>query len=76
MFRLVEVKEMADRIINMRSALYDILVKELGSKKDWSHIKNQIGTQLQIPFSSSSICIADNDFVMINRNVLLHRTHT
>lgn len=34
---------MADRIINMRTALYDILVKELGSTKNWEHIKNQIG---------------------------------
>ncbi|KAI9898196.1 hypothetical protein N3K66_006556 [Trichothecium roseum] len=37
-----EVKEMADRIISMRSALRDNLQK-LGSKHDWSHITNQIG---------------------------------
>lgn len=42
--RLVEVKGMADRIISMRTALYDILVKDLGSKKNWEHIKNQIGS--------------------------------
>jgi aspartate aminotransferase len=35
---------MADRIIGMRSTLYDILTKELGSKKDWTHIKSQIGS--------------------------------
>ena len=40
---LVEVEGMANRIISMRSALYDILVKELGSKKNWEHIKSQIG---------------------------------
>lgn len=34
---------MADRIIEMRSTLYDLLVKELGSKKEWGHIKSQIG---------------------------------
>ncbi|KAI5475681.1 L-aspartate:2-oxoglutarate aminotransferase [Pseudohyphozyma bogoriensis] len=39
---LTEVKGMADRIIGMRAELFDIL-KELGSKKDWSHIKSQIG---------------------------------
>lgn len=37
-----EVKLMADRIISMRTSLFDLLVK-LGSKKDWSHIKRQIG---------------------------------
>lgn len=41
--RLTEVKEMADRIIEMRTTLYDILTKELGSKKEWGHIKSQIG---------------------------------
>ncbi|GAA5994431.1 uncharacterized protein JCM10292_002060 [Rhodotorula paludigena] len=39
---LAEVKGMADRIIDMRSTLYDLL-GELGSKKEWGHIKNQIG---------------------------------
>jgi aspartate aminotransferase len=37
-----EVKVMADRIINMRVQLVSNL-KALGSKKDWSHITNQIG---------------------------------
>jgi len=37
-----EVKGMADRIITMRQRLVQHL-KELGSKKDWSHITNQIG---------------------------------
>ncbi|SCZ99329.1 BZ3500_MvSof-1268-A1-R1_Chr7-2g09486 [Microbotryum saponariae] len=39
---LGEVKGMADRIITMRSQLYDLL-QELGSKKEWGHIKSQIG---------------------------------
>ncbi|KAH9886393.1 Aspartate aminotransferase [Xylariomycetidae sp. FL2044] len=39
---LGEVKEMADRIITMRSLLKDNLEK-LGSKHDWSHITSQIG---------------------------------
>jgi len=39
---LVEVKLMADRINEMRKQLTDGLKKE-GSKKDWSHITNQIG---------------------------------
>jgi len=34
---------MAERIITMRSTLYDLLVNELGSKKEWGHIKSQIG---------------------------------
>lgn len=33
---------MADRIITMRTTLYDLL-QELGSKKEWGHIKSQIG---------------------------------
>jgi len=37
-----EVKVMADRIISMRKSLVDQL-KQVGSKKDWSHITNQIG---------------------------------
>jgi hypothetical protein len=37
-----EVKVMADRIILMRELLVQNL-KDVGSKKDWSHITNQIG---------------------------------
>lgn len=55
MARLAEVKGMADRIIGMRSTLFDLL-KEVGSKKDWKHIKSQIGmfaylVSLSLPFS-------------------------
>ncbi|KAI9624899.1 hypothetical protein KEM48_008621 [Puccinia striiformis f. sp. tritici PST-130] len=34
---------MADRIIGMRTALYDNLVNELGSQRNWGHIKSQVG---------------------------------
>jgi hypothetical protein len=40
--RLVEVKGMADRIIAMRSKLYDTLVR-LDTPGEWGHIKSQIG---------------------------------
>ncbi|KAH9471846.1 hypothetical protein MJO28_002306 [Puccinia striiformis f. sp. tritici] len=40
---LGEVKLMADRIIGMRTSLYDTLVNELGSQRNWDHIKSQIG---------------------------------
>lgn len=40
--RLVEVKGMADRIIAMRSKLYNKLV-ELNTPGEWGHIKSQIG---------------------------------
>ncbi|KAI9592340.1 pyridoxal phosphate-dependent transferase [Syncephalis fuscata] len=40
---LGEVKTMADRIISMRTQLYDHLVDDFGSKLNWSHIKDQIG---------------------------------
>lgn len=40
---LGEVKQMADRIIGMRSTLKDLLVNEYGSKKNWDHITSQIG---------------------------------
>ncbi|RSH87086.1 aspartate transaminase aat1 [Saitozyma podzolica] len=39
---LVEVKGMADRIIAMRSKLYDTLVR-LDTPGEWGHIKSQIG---------------------------------
>ncbi|ROW08560.1 hypothetical protein VPNG_06255 [Cytospora leucostoma] len=39
---LVEVKGMADRIIEMRALLKENL-ERLGSKHDWSHITSQIG---------------------------------
>ncbi|XP_033105135.1 aspartate aminotransferase, mitochondrial-like [Anneissia japonica] len=40
--RLVDVKHMADRIINMREMLVANLKKE-GSTLDWSHFTDQIG---------------------------------
>ncbi|KAL1124404.1 hypothetical protein AAG570_001033 [Ranatra chinensis] len=39
---LTEVKGMADRIISVRTSLKSLLEKE-GSKKNWSHITDQIG---------------------------------
>lgn len=39
---LLEVKSMADRIIKVRAALKDNLVKH-GSSKPWEHITDQIG---------------------------------
>ena len=42
MFRVVEVKGMADRVISMRKQLRENLTKE-GSTRDWSHITDQIG---------------------------------
>lgn len=39
---LKEVKQMADRIITMRTQLVDNLKKN-GSKKNWQHITDQIG---------------------------------
>jgi aspartate/tyrosine/aromatic aminotransferase len=41
-FRLIDVKMMADRIIQMRTQLKDHLVRE-GSTKNWQHIVDQIG---------------------------------
>jgi hypothetical protein len=39
----VEVKGMADRIISMREALYDLLQNKYKTPGDWSHVKKQIG---------------------------------
>lgn len=39
---LVDVKQMADRIISIRKTLKDTLVK-LGSQRSWDHITDQIG---------------------------------
>ena len=41
-FRLLEVKGMADRIILMRHQLVENLKKE-GSIRNWTHITDQIG---------------------------------
>jgi aspartate aminotransferase len=38
-----EVKGMADRIINMRERLYQLLSKEFQTPGEWSHVKSQIG---------------------------------
>ncbi|KAG0708920.1 pyridoxal phosphate-dependent transferase [Suillus ampliporus] len=38
-----EVKGMADRIINMRERLYELLSKDLQTPGEWSHVKSQIG---------------------------------
>jgi aspartate aminotransferase len=40
---LSEVKEMADRIISMRTKLRHHLEKDFGSSLNWEHITNQIG---------------------------------
>ncbi|KAK2461875.1 hypothetical protein APHAL10511_006338 [Amanita phalloides] len=39
----LEVKGMANRIINMRERLYDILANRLQTPGEWGHIKSQIG---------------------------------
>jgi aspartate aminotransferase len=38
-----EVKGMADRIINMRERLYQLLTNDLQTPGEWGHIKSQIG---------------------------------
>ena len=43
LYRLSEVKDMANRIITMREKLQSHLVNDLQSKKSWNHITDQIG---------------------------------
>ena len=38
-----EVKDMAERIINMRERLYGLLTHQLKTPGEWGHIKSQIG---------------------------------
>ena len=38
-----DIKTMAQRIIDMRQELYDLLTKELKTPGNWEHIINQIG---------------------------------
>ncbi|KAA1139024.1 aspartate transaminase aat1 [Puccinia graminis f. sp. tritici] len=52
---LGEVKLMADRIIGMRTALFDTLVDELGSRRNWDHIKSQAGMFCFIGISSEQV---------------------
>lgn len=42
-YRELEVKGMAERIIEMRHVLYEQLTNKLKTPGDWSHIKSQIG---------------------------------
>lgn len=53
-YRLVDVKSMADRIINMRLRLKDLLAKE-GSKRNWQHIVDQIGMFCYTGISSEQV---------------------
>lgn len=63
-----EVKVMADRIIGMRSQLVDNL-KQLGSKKDWSHITKQIGMFCFTGITPEQVDRATKDFhVYLTRN--------
>lgn len=65
---------MADRIIGMRSTLYDILTKELGSKKDWTHIKSQIG-QSSLPSLHSLAPLPSPSPLLETRTDIVHRRH-
>lgn len=62
---------MADRIIAMRTTLYDLL-QELGSKKEWGHIKSQIG---MVGFALH-LCDSERSLTRASTStVLLHRPH-
>jgi len=63
-----EVKQMADRIISMRTQLVDNL-KALGSKKDWSHINKQIGMFCFTGLTPEQVDRATKEFhVYLTRN--------
>jgi hypothetical protein len=63
LLRLGEVKLMADRIIGMRTALFDTLVNKLGSRRNWDHIKSQAGS---VPtFSISFLVSSQNTILML-----------
>jgi aspartate aminotransferase len=63
-----EVKEMADRIIRMRSLLYNNL-QQLGSTKKWNHITDQIGMFCYSGLSPEQVDRMTNEFhVYLTRN--------
>jgi len=65
---LKEVKQMADRIISMRTKLVGHL-KSMGSKKDWSHITNQIGMFCFTGLTPEQVDRITNEFhVYLTRN--------
>lgn len=64
---LVEVKGMADRIISMRSALKNNLVK-LGSTRSWDHITDQIGMFCYTGMKPNQVGIAIDSFIIITKN--------
>uniref|UniRef100_A0AC34GLS3 Aspartate aminotransferase n=1 Tax=Panagrolaimus sp. ES5 TaxID=591445 RepID=A0AC34GLS3_9BILA len=52
---LKDVKQMADRIIGMRTQLKDLLAKE-GSQRNWNHIVDQIGMFCFTGISPEQVC--------------------
>ncbi|XP_067938082.1 aspartate aminotransferase, mitochondrial-like [Watersipora subatra] len=58
---LVELKGMADRIIDMRTRLRDCLAKE-GSSKNWQHITDQIGMFCFTGLTPEQVDKLTNDF--------------
>jgi len=63
-----EVKKMADRVIGMRQALVDQL-KAHGSKRDWSHITNQIGMFCYTGIKPEQVdALASEHHVYLTRN--------
>ena len=50
----VDIKTMADRIIEMRNELYRLLTEELKTPGTWNHIIDQIGMFRSVTFPSHS----------------------
>jgi aspartate aminotransferase, mitochondrial len=56
-----ELKQMAGRMQGMRSTLVEEL-KALGSKKDWSHLVNQIGMMAYTGLNKAQVDRLKNEF--------------
>ncbi|OMJ09518.1 Aspartate aminotransferase, mitochondrial [Smittium culicis] len=59
---LVELKGMADRIIDMRHLLKNYLVNDFNSKHNWDHITNQIGMFCFTGINPDQVARLKNEF--------------
>merc|ERR1711971_426266 len=72
---LGDVKEMADRIISMRTKLQDGLVKE-GSTLNWQHITEQIGMFCFTGMTADQVAqISSKHSVYLTKDGLPHGVH-
>lgn len=59
-----EVKGMAERIIDMRTKLYNMLTNDLKTPGTWDHVKSQIGMFSYVTLSFPFVCYHPNNHIL------------